>query len=164
MKMKHKQKQKPLGLEFYKFYIKHMGVSGIITIIIGVAFVISSMILIDPNDVKLKYRIGFMLLMFGVYIITSISCSIAIFEKKYRKNILLLDYSLDKINIKKPYTIVEGRIGIGKTIFIESMREYDSKMQFVETQNVLYLPINVRLNASKIIRIEMVYENDSTDS
>lgn len=162
--MKHKQKQIPLGLEFYKTYIKHMGVSGIITIIIGLAFVVASMILIDPNEVKLRYRIGFMLLMFGVYIITLVACSIAIFEKKYRKDKMLLDYSLDKINIKKPYIIVEGIMGIGKTIFIEAMREYDSKMQYVETQNVLYLPVNVRLNASKIIRIEMVYENDSTDS
>lgn len=144
----------------YKEYLKYMGVSGILITLLGIGMLITSMILVDPYDVKLRYRIGFLCLVFGSMILMMVAFSFSLYETKYKKLHLLNHYSLEKVKLNKPYKIVCGVIGVGKTTFIESMKIYDPHMQYIEVINELELPVHVRLNAVEIIHIERMRYHD----
>lgn len=61
------------------------------------------------------------------------------------------------IDTTKPYWIVAGAIGTGKSVYIEAMRLKKPHMQFLETQRLEILPREIKKNAAKIILIREVY-------
>jgi len=57
----------------------------------------------------------------------------------------------------KPYWIVSGAIGIGKTVYIEAMRLKMPNMQFLEVQRLEIIPNRIKVGAKKIITLREVY-------
>ena len=58
-----------------------------------------------------------------------------------------------QIDITKPYTIVSGNIGSGKSTYIEAMKKYNPKMQYLEVGDVMTVDMYVRTRADFIIDI-----------
>lgn len=67
------------------------------------------------------------------------------------------DYGWDTINLTKPFTIIIGKRGIGKTVFIESMQKFNPDMQYVEAQQLCLINKNILKMASKVIEIKEVH-------
>jgi len=67
-------------------------------------------------------------------------------------DILFWGISLDNF---KPYVIVIGRRGIGKSVFIEGMKKYD-KRHYFEEQYLHAIPRKFLLEADAIIEIKNV--------
>jgi len=74
-------------------------------------------------------------------------------------NLTLFDIEFYKIPIEKikPYVIVCGVIGIGKTSYINAMKQYDERKYF-EVQNIMYVSKLYRDNADQIIEIRNIKE------
>jgi len=66
----------------------------------------------------------------------------------------LLDHNT--INPSLPYIIVVGCIGVGKTLYINSMKQYDKFNQYLEIPRLDVLPVKIRQQAYKIIEIREI--------
>ena len=60
------------------------------------------------------------------------------------------------IDLLKPYIIVVGKIGIGKTIYIKNMAKLTKGITYIEVQYLPSIPMLYRVNAHKIIEIREV--------
>jgi len=58
-----------------------------------------------------------------------------------------------KIDLNKPYTIVCGCIGVGKSSYIKIMKQYNPDMQYLEVGRLETVMMYVRKMASNIIEI-----------
>ena len=58
-----------------------------------------------------------------------------------------------KIDLNKPYIIVCGDRGIGKSVYINVMRKFNSEIQYLELQSLNNIYTFVINNALKIISI-----------
>ena len=67
--------------------------------------------------------------------------------------------------ILKPYVLVVGCIGVGKTAYIEGMKQYDKKRNYIEIQNLHGVDLKVREQADQIVLIKVLkqYEGDTID-
>jgi len=64
----------------------------------------------------------------------------------------------NSINPCLPFIIVAGGLGVGKTTYINAMKKHDDFHQYLEIQDVMQLPLNIRKQAYKIIVIKS-YKN-----
>ena len=67
------------------------------------------------------------------------------------------DYGWNNIDLTKPFTIVIGKRGIGKTVFIESMQKFNPAMQYVEEQQLYVIRKDILKLATKVIEIKEVH-------
>ncbi len=63
-------------------------------------------------------------------------------------------------NINKPFIIVVGEKGIGKTTYIEAMKKHSSYMQYVEVQNLYDVDRRTLLRANHIIEIREIFVDE----
>jgi recombinational DNA repair ATPase RecF len=69
-----------------------------------------------------------------------------------------LNYKNELIQLEKPYTIVTGHRGIGKTSYIKALAVYNKSMQYLEVQRHRLLTRVARDNAVAIIEIRDLKE------
>lgn len=66
-------------------------------------------------------------------------------------------YSVDRknfqIDITKPYTIVSGNVGSGKSTYIEAIKKFNPEMQYLEVGDIVTVDMYVRTKADFIIDI-----------
>lgn len=65
-----------------------------------------------------------------------------------------------KIEELKPYVLVVGAIGSGKTTYIKGARLWDHKRRYFAIQSLLDVGINIRKNADQIIHIKMLKHHE----
>lgn len=157
--MRTKREKLPsLSYHFYKSYFKDLGLFGWLIMALSIAMLITGYVLsIGVEEVAFKFRLGFILILFATMFIELLLVGGALYEKRYRiKHNLTYEYSWQTIDMNKPYTIVFGDKGVGKTTYIEGVKLYDQKMQFVEIQDLNQLPSSIREYAENIICIMRV--------
>ena len=66
----------------------------------------------------------------------------------------------DYILSLKPYVLVVGCIGVGKTAFIEGIKKYDTKRTYIEIQNLNGVALKVREQADQIVLIKVLKQGE----
>lgn len=65
-----------------------------------------------------------------------------------------------KIDLNKPYIIVCGKKAVGKSVYIEAMKNNYNDIQYLEVQRIDQVHIRVREKALKIVEINILGKKD----
>ncbi len=66
----------------------------------------------------------------------------------------------ESLLLLKPYVLVVGCIGVGKTAYIEGMKQYDTKRNYIEIQNLNGVALKVREQADQIVLIKVLKQGE----
>lgn len=64
-----------------------------------------------------------------------------------------VDTQIIEIDLNKPYTIVSGTRGAGKSTYIKAMKKFNLEMQYIEVQDAKIIDRYVLKNADNVINI-----------
>ena len=66
----------------------------------------------------------------------------------------------ESLLLLKPYVLVVGCIGVGKTAYIEGMKQYDTKRNYIEIQNLNAVALKIREQADQIVLIKVLKQGE----